>query len=158
MRSQIISRVLHKGEGSNRVDLDFCMYRDISIKSAERELRGKNLAAGQKVKQFKNFLRSGDNEKSHQIRYGTLTKITDAANQQRYRSIIVSSEDTDVRILCFAFSFSIDELIYQCCVFQLNAQYVDIRKIAYVIGQDACKALPGLHHSLVVMPLQGLGK
>ena len=47
------------------------MYRDISIKSAERELRGesdaitfKNLAAGQKVKQFKNFLRNGDNKTS----------------------------------------------------------------------------------------------
>ena len=40
----------------------FDVYRDISIKSAERELRGgsdaitfKNLASGQKVKQFKTF-------------------------------------------------------------------------------------------------------
>ena len=60
----ILSRVLREAEGSDRVDVVFDVYRDISIKSAERdlELRGesdaitfKNLAAGQKVKQFKNF-------------------------------------------------------------------------------------------------------
>ena len=27
----------------------------------------------------------------------------------------------------------------------MNARYVDIGKIAHVIGQDACEALPGLH-------------
>ena len=68
-----------------------------------------------------------------------------AATEQRYRSIIVSSEDTDVRILCLAFSFSIVVPIYQRCVFQINARYVDIEKITHVISQDACKALPGLH-------------
>ena len=68
-----------------------------------------------------------------------------AANEQRYKSIIVSSENTDVRILCLAFSFSIDVPIYQRCVSQLNARYVDIGKIAHAIGQNACKALPGLH-------------
>ena len=59
---QILSRVLPEGEGSNSVDVVFDVYRDISIKSAERELRGKsdaitfkNRAAGQKVKQFKEF-------------------------------------------------------------------------------------------------------
>ena len=62
-----LSRVLRKEEGSIRVDVIF----DISNKSAERELRGesdaitfKNLAAGQKVKQFKNFPRNGDNKTS----------------------------------------------------------------------------------------------
>ena len=53
---KILSRVLREGEGSNRVNVVFDMYRNISFKSAERELRGKtdalsfkNLAAGQKV-------------------------------------------------------------------------------------------------------------
>ena len=63
-----------------------------------------------------------------------------AANEQRYRSIIVSSEDTDVRILCLSFSFSIDVPIDQRCVSQLNARYVDIGKIAHVIGEDG---MPG---------------
>ncbi|XP_068747406.1 uncharacterized protein [Montipora capricornis] len=68
---KILSRVLLEGEGSNRVDVVFDVYRDIAIKSAERELRGesdaitfKNLAAGQKVKQFKDFLGNGDNKTS----------------------------------------------------------------------------------------------
>ena len=63
--------MLREGEGGNRVDVVFDVYRDISIKSAEREIRGesdaitfKNHAAGQKVKQFKNFLRNGDNKTS----------------------------------------------------------------------------------------------
>ena len=66
-----LSRVLREGEGSNRVDVIFDVYRDISVKSAERELRGesdaisfKNLAAGQKFKQFKNFLHNGDHKTS----------------------------------------------------------------------------------------------
>ena len=76
---RILTRVLHEGYGSQRLDVVFDTYRDISIKSAERELRGEsdvlitlnNLAAGQKVKQFKNFLRNGDN-KSYQICCSTL--------------------------------------------------------------------------------------
>ena len=36
----ILSRVLREAEGSDRVDVVFDVYRDISIKSAERELRG----------------------------------------------------------------------------------------------------------------------
>ena len=67
-----------------------------------------------------------------------------AANEQRYRSIIVSSEATDVRILFLAFSFSNDVSIYQRCVSELNPRYVGIGKVAHVIGQDACKVLPGL--------------
>ena len=50
----ILSRVLREGESNNRVDVVFDVYRDISIKSAERFLRGesdavtfKNLGAGQ---------------------------------------------------------------------------------------------------------------
>lgn len=214
---KILSRVLHEGYGSSRVDVVFDVYRDISIKSAERELRGesdaitfKNLAAGQKVKQFKNFLRNGDNKtslvrfvvqhwqtalsrerlgdkelhvtcgsrcykmtterveeeeelKSEQEEADTrlLLHVQHAANERRYRSIIVSSEDTDVRILCLAFSFSINVPIYQRCVSQMNARYVDIGKIAHVISQDVCKALPGLHAFTgcdAVSAFAGIGK
>ena len=150
--------MLREGEGSNSVDVVFDVYRHISIKSAERELRGKcdaitfkNLAAGQK--QFKKFLHNGDNktslirfvlsshwqktlscermeDKELYVTYGDrcytitadrvkkeeeltskqeeadtrlLLHVQHAANEQRYRSIIVSSEDTDVRILCLVF-------------------------------------------------------
>ena len=90
-----------------------------------------------------------------------LLHVQHAATEQRYRSIIVSSEDTDVRILCLAFSSSIDVPIYQRCVSQMKARYVDINKIAHVIGQDVCKALPGLRAFTgcdAVSAFAGIGK
>ena len=90
-----------------------------------------------------------------------LLHVQHAATEQRYCSIIVSSEDTDVRILCLAFSSSIDVPIYQRCVSQIKARYVDINKIAHVIGQDVCKALPGLHAFTgcdAVSAFAGIGK
>ena len=89
----ILSRVLREAEGSDRVDVVFDVYGDISNKSAERELRGesdaitfKNLAAGQKVKQFKIFLRNGDN-KSYQICCGTLAKNTGSQETGRQGAV-----------------------------------------------------------------------
>lgn len=196
---KILSRVLREGDSSDRVDVVFDVYRDISIKSAEKEIRGesdaitfKNLASGHKVRQFKNFSRNADTKTSlirfvvqHWQTTSSRARLEDkelhvtcgkrcykitadkveeelrseqeeadtrlllhaqhAANEQRYRSIIVSSENTDVRVLCLAFSFSIDVPMYQRCVSQTNARYIDIGKIAHAIGQDACNALPGLH-------------
>ena len=197
----ILSRVLREGEGSNRVDVVFDVYRDISIKSAERVIRGesdavtfKNLAAGQKVKQFNNFLRNGDN-KTSLIRFvvehwqKTLSrerlkdkelhvtcgnrcfKITAerVEEEEELRSeqeeadtrLLLHVQHANVRILCLAFFFSIDVQIYQRCVSQMNARYVDIGKIAHAIGQDACKALPGLHAFTgcdAVSAFAGIGK
>ena len=46
---------------------------------------------------------------------------------------------------CVAFTNSITVPLYQQCVSQHHARYVDIGKIANAIGEDVCKALPGLH-------------
>ena len=66
-----LSRVLREGEGSSRIDVVFDVYRDLSIKSVERELRSegdfitfKNLSSGQKVKQFRSFLQNSQNKTS----------------------------------------------------------------------------------------------
>ena len=66
-----LSRVLQEGGNSKRIDVVFDVYNEISIKSAEREQRGegesvtyKNLTAGQKIKQFNNFLLNGQNNNS----------------------------------------------------------------------------------------------
>lgn len=214
---KILSRVMQEGSNCKRIDVIFDVYRDISIKSAERQLRGesdaitfKNLAAGQKVKQFKNFLQNGYNKTSlvkfvveqwkevssrerladkelhvtcgsHCYRISAekveeeeelrseqeeadtrlLLHAQHAAAEKRFKSIIVSSEDTDVRVLCLAFSFSIDVPIYQRCISQMSARYVDIGKIACALGQDVCKALPGLHAFTgcdVVSAFAGIGK
>eukprot|EP00795_Rhopilema_esculentum_P000014 gene14-9611_t len=69
IEDKILSRVLREGEDCCRVDVILDVCREISMKSAERELRGasdavtfKNITAGQKVKQFKNFLCNGNNK------------------------------------------------------------------------------------------------
>ena len=66
-----LSRVLQEGGNSRRIDVVFDVYNEISIKSAERERREegesvsyKNLTARQKIKQFRNFLRNGQNKNS----------------------------------------------------------------------------------------------
>ena len=66
-----LSRVLREGEGSSRIDVVFDVYRDLSIKSVERELRSeedfitfKNVSSGQKVKQFRSFLQNSQNKTS----------------------------------------------------------------------------------------------
>ena len=66
-----LSRVLREGDGSSRIDVVFDVYRDLSIKSVERELRSeedfitfKNVSSGQKVKQFRSFLQNSQNKTS----------------------------------------------------------------------------------------------
>ena len=65
-----LSRVLREDDGSSRIDVVFDVYRDLSIKSAERELRSedfitfKNLSSGKKVKQFRSFLQNSQNKTS----------------------------------------------------------------------------------------------
>ena len=67
----VLSRVLQEGGNSRPIDVVFDVYNEISIKSAERERREegesvtyKNLTVGQKTKQFRNFLRNGQNKNS----------------------------------------------------------------------------------------------
>ena len=67
----VLSHVLQEGGNSRRIDVVFDVYKEISIKSAEREWREegesvtyKNLTAGQKIKQFRNFPRNGQNKNS----------------------------------------------------------------------------------------------
>lgn len=67
-----LSRVLLQGGNGRRIQVVFDVYNEISIKSAEeRERREdgesvtyKNLTAGQKIKQFRNFLLNGQNKNS----------------------------------------------------------------------------------------------
>lgn len=61
------------------------------------------------------------------------------------KTVIISSEDTDVRILYISSAHVIPVPICQRCVSQHQARYVDISKIAGVFGQEVSKALLGLH-------------
>ena len=61
------------------------------------------------------------------------------------KAVIISSEDTDEHVLCISFAHAITVPICQRCVSQHQASYVDISKIAGVLGQEVSKALLGLH-------------
>ena len=59
--------------------------------------------------------------------------------------MVISSEDTDVRILCLAFSNDVKVPLFQRCVSQQMARYIDIGKVVSAIGYKVCKDLRGLH-------------
>ena len=67
------------------------------------------------------------------------------ATKEPFNAIVISSEDTDVRILCLAFSNDVKVPLFHRCVSQQMARYIDIGKIASAIGLQVCKALLGLH-------------
>ena len=198
-------RVLREGEGSSRIDVVFDVYRDLSIKSVERELRSedfitfKNVSSGQKVKQFRSFLQNSQNKTSrikfvvdhwsklscrsrlqHKTLYVTCGKrcyklTTESAKEEEepqldqeeadtrlllharhatkepFNAIVISSEDTDVRILCLAFSNDVKVPLFHRCVSQQMARYIDIGKIASAIGLQVCKALLGLFRRLKIL-------
>ena len=77
------------------------------------------------------------------------------------KAVIISSEDTDVRVLCISFTHAIPIPIYQKCVSQHQARYVDISKIAGGLGRKVSKTLLGLHAFAgcdSVAALTGIGK
>ena len=67
------------------------------------------------------------------------------ATKEPFNAIVISSEDTDVRILRLAFSNDVKVPLFHRCVSQQMARYIDIGKIASAIGLQVCKALLGLH-------------
>lgn len=62
-----------------------------------------------------------------------------------YTEIVICSEDTDVFILCLAFSEQINVPLFQRCGTQTRTRLVDIGKISSAVGSDVCKALIGMH-------------
>ena len=153
----------------------------------------KNLTAGQKIKQFNNFLLNGQNKNSlikffndywsrpssrhkladkelyitcgakcYKVTASSVQDVVELSSEQEeadtclllrakhaatphVKAIIISSEDTDVRMLCISFAHAIPVPIFQQCVSQHHARYIDISKIGSALGEDVCKALLGLH-------------
>ena len=67
----ILSLILAESKGCDRVDMVFDVYKDGSIKDAERVMRGseesthfKNIAPGHNVQQWRTFLRGSENKRN----------------------------------------------------------------------------------------------
>ena len=61
------------------------------------------------------------------------------------KAVIVTSEDTDVMLLCLAFQKDISCPICQNCGTQNRTRFVDISKLALSLGDSVCDSLIGLH-------------
>lgn len=196
----ILSVALHEGVLSNRVDVVFDVYRETSIKNAERCNRGsttgtqwKNIAPGHNILQWRKFLNNPQNKTSlikflveqwklptnrsklqDKVLYVTCEELcykltkedfeeVDAlktsqeeadtrlflhathASENGYRSIVISSEDTDVMILCLGYSMNISCPMYQKCGTANRTRYIDISKLGNSLGDNVCQGLIGLH-------------
>lgn len=67
------------------------------------------------------------------------------AAESGYKSVLLIAEDTDVMILCLAFSRNIDCQMHMRCGTKNRSRLISINKIAASLGHDVCKALVGLH-------------
>ena len=61
------------------------------------------------------------------------------------KAVIVTSEDTDVVLLCLAFQNDIPCPIYQNCGTQNSARFVEISKLAWSLVDSICDSLIWLH-------------
>ena len=61
------------------------------------------------------------------------------------KAVIVTSEDTDVMLLCLAFQKDITCPIYQRCGTQNSTRFIEISKQAWSIGDSICDSLIWLH-------------
>ncbi|KAK3729656.1 hypothetical protein QZH41_006396 [Actinostola sp. cb2023] len=82
----LLGMVLHEGSSSNRIDVIFDVYRETSIKNAEREQRGsecgnefRNIQPEHKVQQWRKFLLNPKNKKAF------TTSVAKEWQQEKYR-------------------------------------------------------------------------
>ena len=82
------------------------------------------------------------------------------AARNGYRSVVISSEDTDVFILCLAFKSFIPATIYVKCGTQARTRYISVAQVVERHGSRMCRCLPGVHaftgcHSVSAFPGKG---
>ena len=73
-----------------------------------------------------------------------LLHAADAA-KSGYKTILISSEDTDVFVLCLTFNSFIQASLYMKCGTQTRTRYIDISMAVQLHGPEVCKCLIGLH-------------
>ena len=195
-----LTQVLHEGVDSHRIDVVFDVYREDSIKNAERENRGcttgtqfRNIAPGHQIQQWRKFLSCSAN-KTSLIRFlvaeWKTAKLRDKLNDKQlyvaseeaclhitkdhwsevaglhsnqeeadtriilhaahaadegYSAVIITADDTDVLVLCLAFSSVISCPLFQKRGTTNRVRYVDITKLRQTLGDGVCNALIGMH-------------
>ena len=59
-------------------------------------------------------------------------------------TIVISSDDSDVFVLCVAFKSLIPSTVYMKCGTQARTRYINISHVQ-CHGSELCRCLPGLH-------------
>ena len=204
--STILSMALNDGLGSQRVDIVFDSYWDISIKNTEHKRRGNNpspklkdITPAQIVRRWRSFLSNTENKAnliailvrewqkpefticlknkllhvtvedkcfmmtnsgSHEV--PSLQSIQDEAvsrlllhavhaAQDRFSSIKITSEDTDVLVLCLHFQDQIQASSSKSLVLNTDTDSLTFRKLPKKLGQRSVQVLLECMPSLAVI-------
>ena len=195
-------QILHEGARSERIDVVFDVYREESIKNAERVNKGctigipfRNIAPGHRIQQWRKFL-SSSAKKANLIRFlvaeWKTPKLRDNLNDKKlyvaseesclcitknqwavvaacglqsnqeeadtriilhaahaaeegYSAVVITAGDTDVLVLCLAFSADISCPLFQKCGTKNKVRYLDNTKLRQALGYRVCTALIGMH-------------
>ena len=67
------------------------------------------------------------------------------AAEEGYRAVVVTAEDTDVMVLCLAFSPAVSCPLFQKCGTKNRVRYIDINKLRHGLGDGVFDSLIGMH-------------
>ena len=67
------------------------------------------------------------------------------AAENGYSAVVITADDTDVLVLCLAFSADISCPLFQKCGTKNRVRYLDITKLRQALGYSVCTALIGMH-------------
>ncbi|KAJ8405151.1 hypothetical protein AAFF_G00321420 [Aldrovandia affinis] len=67
------------------------------------------------------------------------------AAEEGYSAVVVTADDTDVLLLCLAFSADISCPLFQNCGTKNQVRNLDITKLRQALGDSVCNALIGMH-------------
>ena len=67
------------------------------------------------------------------------------AARQRFASVVIVSEDTDVLVLLLAFKSFIPSSVFIKCGSQTRVKYIEVSRIVESVGAIVCRSLPGFH-------------
>ena len=67
------------------------------------------------------------------------------AAEEGYIAVVVTADDTDVMVICLAFSPDISCPLFQKCGTKNRVRYIDINKLRHGLGDGVCNSLNGMH-------------
>ena len=103
-------------------------------------------------------------EELYSIQEETDTKIFLHANHAAalgHSSILIKSSDTDIEVMALYFKWDIQARLYLLKGTKNKSRLIDITAIGDKLGNDICRAMPGLHvftGSDITSAFSGIGK